>query len=555
MRSLLALITLNSLSVVFWGCVGVCRFIHERSRRIRHQAITVALAALLVALIGALLLTLSLGPITWITEVILDHLQYTTPTAARISATVVATWLVLCGAVASYLAARMVDVRNLAGTIIVSGVLYWLALTDLAQNALVMVLAAHGPGTAPLVLLALTTSSCGLGQLLARRRGRLPDTSETPAVLGAPSRITPDDVAVLISAHNEEKSLPLCLDAASKIVVSRNIFVASDGSSDNTVGIAKERGCNVLDIQPNGGKARALQTLIDHFAICDRYAAVLILDADAEVDRHYLEHALPLFDNPAVAAIAGHAIPKWRHHRRPEWTMFFVAYRVRLYRMTQALLRYGQTWKYSNVSFIVPGFASMYRCSVLPGIDIAAKGLIIEDFNMTFDLHHKKLGKIAYTPKVRCTSQEAHNLRDYIKQIRRWYLGFWQTIRLHGVWPSMFWLSMGMFVAEMLLQSVMMLSLPFILAWFLLMPGETMSLWLPTLGMTSLTLADVVIGVFLADYALTLVFCALERKPLMAFYGLGFSVVRVIDAFVYLYTLPLAFFEKSDGRWVSPTRM
>jgi biofilm PGA synthesis N-glycosyltransferase PgaC len=281
---------------------------------------------------------------------------------------------------------------------------------------------------------------------------------------------------------------------------------------------------------------------------------VLILDADAQPTPNYLEHALPLFDDPEVAAVAGHATAVWYSHRLPRPSMLCVAYRVRLYRVTQALMRYGQTWKHSNVSFIVPGFASMYRCSVLPHIDIDAPGLIIEDFNMTFELHHKRLGKIAYSPKACGFSHEPLGLRDYVRQVRRWYLGFWQTIRRHGFWPSAFWLSLGTFVVEMLLQSVACLLVPLLLAWFTFGPAEPVTLWLPQMGEVEVTAMDLWIGVFLLDYFITFLVSTVEKKRILLLYGLGFPLLRWIDAFLFLYTLPLAFAEKSDGRWVSPRR-
>ena len=375
---------------------------------------------------------------------------------------------------------------------------------------------------------------------------------DDPALSGL---IKLDDVAVLIPAHNEEKTIEDCLNALSRVVPKDNIYLGSDGSSDNTVSIVRELGYQIADIQPNGGKARALKYLIDHFSICERYKAILIMDADSEIDEDYLQCALPLFDDPSIVAIAGHANPKWHSHWLPRWSMFFIAYRVRLYKLTQALLRYGQTWKHTNVSFIVPGFASMYRCSVLPKIDITAPGLIIEDFNMTFELHHRQLGKIAYTPLVRCVCQDPHSLKDYYEQVRRWYLGFWQTVRLHGVWPSIFWLSLGTFIIEMLLQSITFLIVPLTLVWFLLMPGEPITLWLPHLGPTDISLLDVVIGVFVADYILTIIISILEKKPIMLIYGFGFVFLRWIDAFLFLMTMPLSFLVRSDGRWVSPSRL
>lgn len=554
MRSLLVLITFSGLSLTFWGCIGACRLIHERPNHLVRPAIAAALATLLIALFNVLLLVLTLQPIMGLAIAVLARLPVAQPSTAGVFAMVVPTWIVLCGAATSYLGARLFEMRLFAGAALLLGAFYSLTMASLAQDILETGLAFYGRDMAPLVLLGLAIASCYLGPLLARRRARSITAAANAQGPGAPRRLTPKDVAVIVCAHNEETSIHACLDAGAKIVPLSNIFVGSDGSTDDTVQIARSKGCNVFDIQPNRGKARAILATLEHFAICDRFMAVLILDADSRLDEHYLEHALPLFDDPGVAAVAGHAIPQSYPHWLPRWSMFFIAYRIRLYRITQALLRYGQTWRHSNVSFIVPGFASMYRCSVLPKIDIAASGLVIEDFNMTFELHHKRLGRIAYTPSAICTSQEPRSLRDYTKQVRRWHLGFWQTVRRHGFWPSLFWLALGTFAAEMLLQSLAFLTVPFILVWFVHGAGEPVSVWLPQMGTTEISPLDVAVGVFLADYATTLLVSVLERKPILAVYGLGFFLLRWVDAFLFLYTLPLAFIEKSDGRWVSPTR-
>ena len=50
------------------------------------------------------------------------------------------------------------------------------------------------------------------------------------------------------------------------------------------------------------------------------------------------------------------------------------------------------------------------------------------------------------------------------------------------------------------------------------------------------------------------VISVVERKPILLLYGPVFALLRWIDAFLFIFTLPLAFAEKSDGRWVSPRR-
>jgi cellulose synthase/poly-beta-1,6-N-acetylglucosamine synthase-like glycosyltransferase len=362
------------------------------------------------------------------------------------------------------------------------------------------------------------------------------------------------DVAVVIPAHNEEVALPKCLAALSAIVPPSQIHVASDGSRDRTVAIAREAGCNVLDIQPNGGKAKALASAIDKFELCERYKAVLIQDADSEIDPHYLDHALPLFDDPRNAVVAGHVLSRWRNQFWPSLDMLYAAYRTRLYRLLQMVFQYGQTWRWTNVAYIAPGFASMYRSSVLKHIDITAPKLVIEDFNMTFEVQRKGLGRIAYTPRARCSSEDPFTLDDYRKQVQRWYLGFWQTVRRHGVWPSLFWLSLGPLLVELLTISALALALPLMLVLYLAADIQVpaFSLLDMTVEMTS---PVPLIALFLAaDYTLTIAVSLLERRPSMLLYGLLFPLIRLLDAALFWRALVTSFVAKSDGRWISPQR-
>ena len=539
--ALLAAVVLGGVSFIVWGCVGWCRLIREGAEHGR-RALMIAPASLLAAAASVVLLE--------ITKPVLASAA----DAENVGVLLATYWLPLCITVASYGAARLCKVREIMLGGVVLGVPAWLLASITAQDALAPAIPQPWPLPVTIILCGMSVGASALGVLLARRA--LDRDARKAAVATATAhRLTPRDVAVLVAAHDEEQSLPICLQALAALVPRENIFVGSDGSTDATVRVARDWGCNVLDIQPNGGKAQALQRVIDHFAICDRFEVVLIADADAEPGPDYLAHALPLFDDPDVVAVAGHAIPRWCEHWVPRWSMFFAAYRTRLYRVLQALLRYGQTWRRWNVSYIVPGFSSMYRTRVLPHLDLAAPGLAVEDFNMTFAIHHHRLGRIAYTPRARSVSQEAYWFRDYWKQVTRWYLGFWQTVRHHGVWASAFWLSLGVLIVEMLVQSVVFVALPLVLVWFVMHGGEPLGLGLPLVGELQLTALDLALGVFVADYALTAIVAVSDRKPILLVYGFGFILLRWVDSFLFLLTLPRAFLGTSDGRWVSPRRI
>lgn len=412
--------------------------------------------------------------------------------------------------------------------------------TIAAVNVLMMVLSAS---------LGLNIAFwCAVGLVRFVSEINLGKRAATSATLGVA------DVAVVIPAHNEEIALPKCIAALKAIIPARQIYVASDGSRDTTVAIARAAGCRALDIRPNGGKAKAIDKAIRHYRLCDRYQAILIQDADSEIDRHYFQHALPLFDDPGVAAVAGHVLSRWREQRWPSMDMLYAAYRTRLYRILQTAFQYGQSWKWANVSYIAPGFASIYRTRAIRRIDITAPGLVIEDFNMTFEVQRKGLGRVAYTPRARCSSEDPFTLNDYRKQVQRWYLGFWQTVRRHGIWPSRFWLSLGGLLAELLVISLFALALPFAAILYLVTGFEEPAISLGELAVHPVSPLGLLALFFAVDYALTVIVAIIERRPSLLVYGIAFPVIRLLDAALFLRALFKSFSTKSDGRWVSPER-
>lgn len=362
------------------------------------------------------------------------------------------------------------------------------------------------------------------------------------------------DVAVVIAAHNEELALPGCLASLTAMFAPEQIYVASDGSADRTVEIARTAGCRHIDIQPNGGKARALDHAIRHFNLCDRYEAVLIQDADSEIDLHYLEHALPLLADPGVGVVAGHVQSRWRPHFWPRADMIYSAYRTRLYRILQSAFQYGQSWRWTNVSYIAPGFASLYRSGVLSQIDITANGLVIEDFNMTFEVHRKKLGRIAYTPLARCSTEDPLSFADYRKQVHRWYLGFWQTVRRHGIWASRFWISLASLLVELMFISALILALPLLAMAQLVAGMETPAFSFAEFSVRSVSPMEL-LAVFLGvDYLLTLIVAVVDRRLALLIYGIAFPFIRLLDALLFLRAFVNSFTVQSNGSWVSPRR-
>jgi cellulose synthase/poly-beta-1,6-N-acetylglucosamine synthase-like glycosyltransferase len=562
MAGLFAFVGIN---FVFWVLVGLVRFVSERA--FTTLGITRAASNLKAfteehfhflqsgfGMTGALLggIGAFLGFVAFFTATgILDGAA-SLPTQASVYSSLEA-WIFFA-LIAGYIASR-IEVERPLKSALFGGISYFLfrvatiiAYSGIPYLNLGIALAALG------FLLALALFFGFLGGIAGGHFNREDRRREARLKSAIVERIRPEEVAAIVPAHNEEKKIAKTIASLRQVLAAENIYIGSDASTDKTVEIARSLGAVVADIRPNRGKAGVLAYLIEENKLCDRYKAVMIVDADSEVAPNYLEKALPLFDDPDVVALAVHTMSKWQ--KKPtEIAGLILSYRVRLYRVLQATIRYGQTWKYTNVTPIAPGFAALYRASALRQITVNPPGLVIEDFNMTFEVYHKKLGTIAYSPEVHgISSGDPLTLKDYYKQVKRWNLGLWQTIRRHGFWPSLFSLSLFSFLVEMLFTSIFIVALPFLIAAMLFLPDNAIHTPV-ALGLSyfELTLYGVVIFLVL-DYLMTVFVAIYEKKPILLLDGFAFIILRYIDAWTFIITLPLAFTARSDGKWVSPKR-
>lgn len=418
--------------------------------------------------------------------------------------------------------------------------------------------------TAILVVLVLGVSTTlwsivGLGRLIGfqlRRPPARPDESAGPP-FRSPGRLTAGRVAVLVAAHDEELVIAETISTACQQVPAANVFVVSDGSTDRTAQVARAAGVTALELQPNRGKAGALAAGIEAFDLCQRFDVVLLLDADTHLSPNYLRSALPLFDDPDVVAVAGRARTIDDRASPRRFGRFLLAYRERLYLIVQLLMKFGQAARWANAVSIVPGFASMYRTSALAHIDVVGAGLVIEDFNMTFEVHARRLGRVEFHPwAAEAFTQDPDRLGDYVGQVRRWVLGFWQTVRRHRLGVGVFWAALALFVVELITSSLLfVLLLPALLltATAGLVQQIDPSAWSAALS-GLLPPQQLVLGVLLPDYLLTVLAALVLRRPRYLLLGLGFPVMRILDAALCLRMLPRAWRSSSSGTWVSPTR-
>lgn len=407
--------------------------------------------------------------------------------------------------------------------------------------------------TLPLPALPISVSGAmrDIGRPGAASRGR--------GVLARRRRLTVEDVAVLIPAHNEAVVIGDSIRAVLKLVPPANVHVVSDGSTDDTFEIAASTGVHAIKTYRNVGKAGALQEAIQRFMIVERFPVVMLLDADTRVQPGYFEAALPMFDDPKVVAVAG-CVKTARDRKLTAAGNLLVGHRQRIYSIGQRVMKFGQTWRATNATHIVPGFASIYRTEVLPRMEMNPPGLVIEDFNMTFEVYQKRLGKVGFSLSAIAVTQDPDNFRDYVRQTRRWALGLWQTVRRHPPRANLFSAMLALLLLELVSASLMFLMLPLLLLILALPYLDAGTLALPGFGLVHAVIAahmnlrTVLLGVGLPDYAMTILAAAIERQPRLLLYGFLFPVLRVVDAAIGISTIPLAWLARSTGRWKSPAR-
>ncbi|PQZ97006.1 glycosyl transferase [Arthrobacter sp. MYb224] len=421
-----------------------------------------------------------------------------------------------------------------------------------------------------IIIIALAVTVVGLTTILWSTAGLLRLVTEVSLYPKEPARGRknliagrdyPDysQVAVLIAAHNEELVIAKTLQSVLALLPATQIFVASDGSTDKTAGIVRSFGAQVISLNPNRGKAGALAAAVEHFQLDSGFEVVMLLDADTQLSPDYFSTGLPQFADPQVVAVAGRARTIFDPAPATLMGKVLVAYRERLYQFVQVLVKYGQAAKKANVVNIVPGFASMYRARILPEIDIAAEGLTIEDFNMTFEVHAKKLGRVAFHPGAAVAyTQDPDNLGDYINQVRRWTLGYWQTVRRHGLHIGKFWAVQALYIVELVSCSLFfLLLLPALLV--SAAAEVALNFWADPNGVIT-TLSGVLppyallLGLLIPELLLTLFAVVMTRRMSYLWMAPLFPFLRVVDSYLCIATLIRSLRSGSTGIWNSPTR-
>lgn len=231
-------------------------------------------------------------------------------------------------------------------------------------------------------------------------------------------------LALLLPGHNEELIIETTIRSAIAAGQNkRDIFVVDDASDDATRKLAiKLLGkSNVLSVK-RSGKALAVKKAIKKFKIEDNYTWLHVADADSVFCPNYFKLYRAKLDEGQYAVAVGFV-----QSLRGNWIS---TYRSLTYTYSQHVNRRIQS--YLGMISVFPGPITSFRTDILKQIDFDADSLT-EDFDITLQVHRKKLGKIVFIPKAINYTQDPQTFSDFYKQNIRWQRGFFQGVKKYQI--------------------------------------------------------------------------------------------------------------------------
>jgi cellulose synthase/poly-beta-1,6-N-acetylglucosamine synthase-like glycosyltransferase len=230
--------------------------------------------------------------------------------------------------------------------------------------------------------------------------------------------------AILVPAYNEAKVISHTLLALLKLTSAENIYVIDDGSSDSTKQTALQFTKNVFKTK-NHGKAHALNLGIKHFKLTKNYKYIFFMDADTQPKPNFLEITIPHFEEDSgkkticvVGQVKGIGTNWISKYRQWEYLISHLIHK-KAQNIIQGIL-------------VVPGCATIYRSEIFEKLKFPS-GTLTEDMDFTFLMHRLGYHNMVFDNRAVVYTQDPQDLKSFIKQISRWYTGFWQVVKKHNI--------------------------------------------------------------------------------------------------------------------------
>lgn len=252
-------------------------------------------------------------------------------------------------------------------------------------------------------------------------------------------------ICVLIPAYNEQIVISSTIQSLFECGFnSTDIFIVDDCSTDGTYEEALKYISNVYRLEKNSGKASAQRQAIDKFQLTYKYDYVIMLDCDSNVGQDFRD---TLFTNayryPDVDLFVGQV-------KNAESGNIISALRAVEYTFSHNIIKKGQD--NFGVIYVSPGCASMYSTRVLKRL-VFDSSTLAEDMDLTLQVHALN-GKIRYIHKAEVVTQDPRTLKDYNKQIMRWFRGFWQIVDKYNILKFGFKSRVSMYMLYIILDTL-----------------------------------------------------------------------------------------------------
>ncbi len=275
-------------------------------------------------------------------------------------------------------------------------------------------------------------------------RSRSTGRGRIAAIRGGQRIVRKKKLALLLPGHNEELIIATTIQSAINAGQRKeDIYVVDDCSSDKTrkIAVSLLGRKNVLTVD-RSGKALAVQKAIAHFKIESRYVWLHIADADSIFSPDYFRVYTSKLDARKYAVALGFV-----QSMRGNWIS---TYRALAYTYSQHVNRRIQSWL--GMISVFPGPITCFRTDIIKKLEFGGDSLT-EDFDITLQVHRKRLGRILFIPGAINYTQDPQTLSDFCKQNLRWQRGLFQGIRKYrvGLKSQKIDVSLGFQMGQMLL--------------------------------------------------------------------------------------------------------
>ncbi|MBI4019895.1 MAG: glycosyltransferase [Candidatus Aenigmarchaeota archaeon] len=229
----------------------------------------------------------------------------------------------------------------------------------------------------------------------------------------------PAGATVVIPAYNEEGTIGECIDAVlgsdypKKLL---EVILVDDGSTDDTVRIARTKGVKVIS-QNHLGKVEALNKGV----FSAKNGIVVTIDADTMVERQAIRELVKPFSDKRIGSVSGIAKVQNGSGLLSSFQRVEYVYNFFIREVSSSLFR---------SSLGICGALSAYRTSLLRQLGGFKKTTASEDFDIA--LHIRKMGYGVITAdRARGYTIVPDTMQALTKQRIRWGRGVFQSLVKH----------------------------------------------------------------------------------------------------------------------------